>query len=139
MKSTIKVFGVIAFIAVICLSTATAQSAQNIGRITITDIPAQYNGKFIMLTLDTGGTGARNVAWGTRTITGTSATINLLDWVTDQPTTINAGNYGVNIILAANMNAIANDQEEYIGIIMIRALAGETDSIEWGEFMDMTD
>ncbi|MCL2007975.1 MAG: hypothetical protein FWG77_07795 [Treponema sp.] len=138
MKTMIKVFGVIVFIAVISLSTATAQSAQNIGRITITEIPARYDGKFIMLTVDTGGSGARNVAWGTRTINGTSTTINLLDWVTDQPTTINAGNYGLNIILAANMSAIANDQEEFIGIIMARALSGETVSVEWGEFMDMT-
>ena len=139
MKSTIRLLGLILFVAVIGLSTATAQArSRGIGSVTITEIPAQYHGKFVMLTVDTGGSGARNVAWGTRTITGASATINLLDWVTDQPTTIRNGNYGLNIIIAANMTAITNDQEEFIGIIMSKALAGETVSVEWGEFMDMT-
>ena len=135
MKNMIKVFGVILFVAVIGLSTVSAQSAPSIGSITITDIPAQYNGKFAMLTLDTGGTGARTLAWSTRTITGTSATFNLLDWVTDQPTTLSEGNYGVNLIIAANITAIANDEEEYVGIIMSRAFVGATISIEFGELM----
>jgi len=139
MKNMIKVFGVIVFLAVIGLSMATAQSrARGIGSVTITGIPDQYHSKFVMMTLDTGGTGARNVAWGTRTISGASATINLLDWVTDQPTTIPNGNYGVNIIVAANMTAITNDEEEFVGIIMSKALAGETVTVEWDEFMDMT-
>ena len=126
MKNMIKVLGIIVLVTVIGLplmaggggqSSSSSSSGSGSGSggtittVNITGIPAQYEGKFMMLTLDTGGSGARNVAWGTRTITGTSATINLLDWVSDQPTAIRDGNYGVNIIIAANMTAIANDQE----------------------------
>ena len=145
MKSMIKVLGVIVFVVLIGFpvmaggksdsGSASTAPAATIGSITITDIPAQYNGKFAMLTLDTGGSGASNVAWATRTITGTSATFNLLDWVTDQPTAIREGNYGVNIVIAANMQAIADDQHEYVGIIMSRALAGESITVEFGELM----
>ena len=133
MKNKIKVTTVIVLLAVIGLSMTV--SAETIGSLTITGIPAQYNGKFVMMTLDTGGRGARNVAWGTGTISGTSVTFNLLDWVTDQPTAIREGNYGVNIIIPANMQAIINDQEEYVGIIMSRALSGEAVSIAWSEFI----
>ena len=134
--------GIIALVAIIGLSMTacvsspqSSSSAGTITNVTITEIPAQYNGKFAMLTLDTGGRGARTLAWGTRTISGTSATFNLLDWVTDQPTALREGNYGVNIIIAATMQAIADDEEEYVGIIMSRALLGETISVEWGEFI----
>ena len=146
MKNRIKVIGIIVLLAVIGLTmiacgsspssgSSARSSAGTIRSVTITGIPAQYNNRFIMLTLDTGGRGARNVAWGTYTISGNSATFNLLDWVTDQPTAIREGNYGVNIIIAANMSAIANDQHDYVGIIMSRALSGEAISIAWGEFI----
>ena len=137
MKSKIRVIGVIVLVALIGLSMASCVSAPKggMGSVTIVGIPGQYNGKFAMLTLDTGGRGARTLAWGSRTITGTSATFNLLDWVTDQPTALSDGNYGINIIIATSMQAIADDQEEYTGIIMVMALAGETVSIEWGEFI----
>ena len=150
MKNMIRQFGVIFLAMVIGFSMAacasspsggTAPSAASAGTITsltITGIPSQYDGKFVMMTLDTGGSGATTLAWGTRTISGTSVAINLLDWVTDQPTAIREGNYGVNIFVAANMQAIVDDEEEFIGIIMSRAFAGETVSVEWGEFMDMT-
>ena len=142
MKNKIKVIGVIVLLAAIGLtmtacgsSPSSGSSAGTIRSLTITGIPAQYNGRFVMMTIDTGGRGARNVAWGTRTISGNSATFSLLDWVTDQPTAIREGNYGVNIIIAANMQAIIDDRQEYVGIIMSRALAGEAVSIEWGEFI----
>ena len=139
MKSKIKVLGIIVIMAAIGLSIAacasSSQSAVVYRNVTITEIPAQFNGKFAMLTLDTGGSGARTLAWGSRTINGTSATFNLLDWVTDQPTTIRERNYGVNLIIADNMQAIADDEEEYVGIIMNRAFFGESISIEFGELM----
>ncbi|MCL2007977.1 MAG: hypothetical protein FWG77_07805 [Treponema sp.] len=139
MKSMIKAFGIVLLITVIgismgaCASSASPRVTYN--SVTITDIPSAFEGKFAMLTLDTGGSGARTLAWGTRTITGSSATFNLLDWVTDRPTTIREGNYGVNLIIAANMTAITNDEEEYVGIIMSRAFFGETVLIEFGELM----
>ena len=140
MKSMIKVLGVVTLVALIGLSIAAcasspAQSAASITSVTITGIPSQYDGKFVMLTLDTGGSNARDLAWGTRTISGTSATFNLLDWVTDQPTTVIEGNYGVSIVIADNIQAILDDNELYIGVILSRALSGKTVSIGFGEFI----
>ena len=143
MKNMIKVLGVIVLVTVIGLplmagggsQSSSSSGTSSRGTITtaiITGIPAQYDGKFAMLTIDMNN---RNQAWGMLTITDSTATFNLLDWVTDQPTAIAGGNYGVNIIIADNMTAISNDQFLYVGVILSKALSGETVTVGFGEFV----
>ena len=134
MKGMSKLFGIIVLVAVIGLSMTACGSESGVGSVTIAGIPSQYDGKFAMLLVDRGST---TQGWNMLTITGASATFNLLDWVNDRPTTLNEGNYSVSIVIAENITALTNEQYLYLGIILSRALSGETVSIGFGEFVSL--
>ena len=137
-----RILGIVLFTVVIGLSTTAAQSrrdsrgggsasAAGITSVTITNIPSQYNRKFAMLLIDSGNTTQR---WGMLTISGTSATFNLLDWVTDEASDLDAGNYSVTLVIGEDMTAIANSQYLFAGTILSKALSGRTVSIRLNEF-----
>jgi len=143
----VQIFGIIALAVVIgltgCASAPSAgtstgtgsRTGSGVGSITITDIPAAYNGKFSMLLADRSDT---TQGWGMLTISGTSATFNILDWVTDRPTTISAGNYSVTLVIADNVTAAANDNYLYAGVILDKALSGQTVTVGFSEFISAT-
>ena len=136
-----QILGIIAFVAVIGLLMGVAHQAQaqaqgnEIGRITITNIPAAHNNKVAMLMVQTGSV---TRAWSMTmpTITRNSATFNLLDWENNLPTTIGGEIYSVTILIGESMDAISNSQYLYTGIIPIKALSGRgTVSIRFRDFM----
>ena len=135
MKNLLKLIGIIAFAAVIGFAMTACEEAAEIGSVTITGIPSTYNGKFVMMLVDKGN---EVQAYGMGTISGTSHTFNLLDWDDDESTTISEGNYGVTIMIAQNMKAITDDEEEYIGVIFSKSFSGTTVSIAFSDFIDGT-
>ena len=133
MKNMIKLFGIIAIVAIIGLSMVSCDSDPDPGtKVTITGIPSQYNGKFAMLMV---GFTDPFEAYGMLTISGTSATFELLDWDNDAPILVRNGNYPVSIIIADSMQAIVDDNEMYVGIILSKAFSGDTVSIGFNEFI----
>ena len=130
------IFGIIVLIAIIILLSGACRTGTSpepgIGRITITGIPAIYDGKFAMLLVD-----SNNItqAWGMITISGTSTTFNLLEMINDISTTINPGNYNVSILISESLTAVTEEDFIYIGILLGKALQGETASIAFNEFI----
>jgi len=133
MKNLLKVFGIIAFIAVIGFTMTACDEKDGVESVTITGIPSEYNGKFAMMLVDKG---SKTHGWAMGTITGTSSTFNLLDWDDDEPTTISEDNYTVALLIANNVNDVSAKTYLFEGIIMSRSFSGTTVSIGFGEFIN---
>jgi hypothetical protein len=120
-------------------SQAPATSVQSTGpqlRTTVTGIPDEHNGKLGMITFSAGS--SRNdptLAWAMGTISNSSTTLNILDWVTDQPYN-KTGNYFVTFFVYEDIDAAAAGQTLWQGIIMSKDI-GEVNSIEFSEFTKM--
>ncbi|MDR0320108.1 MAG: hypothetical protein LBI28_01260 [Treponema sp.] len=106
--------------------------------VTVTGIPAEYNGKLGWVLMDTGP--SRNdptVAWAMGTISNGSITFNILDWKTDKPYN-KTGNYFVTYFVWESLDAVRAPGVDalYTGIIMSKAF-GETTSVGFSEFTKM--
>ena len=135
---SVSVFILVLSLALVGCGTTGSQSTGPQLTVTITGIPAEYNGKFGWLSFDTGST--RNdptVAYAMGTVNNGSITFNMLDQKTDRPYN-KTGNYFVMFLIWENMDAARAPGVDalWTGIIMSKSI-GETASLNISEFTKM--
>jgi hypothetical protein len=117
-------------------STTPTTSSKTDGpqlRVTIANIPPDYNGKLGWLVIDTGSSrDAPTVAWAMGNINNGSLSLNILDWKTDKPYN-KTGNYFLTFIIYEDFAAAGTKQSLWDGIIMSKDI-GEDTYIELSEF-----
>ena len=111
-------------------------NSAGVGTITVTDIPSAFNGKFAMILVRIDTT---NHGWGMLTISGTSASFDVLDWVTDQSTTVSAGTYFVSMYIADSMEDVIQENYLFVGGVLDKALSGQTVTMRFSEFVEVTE
>ena len=116
--------------------TPAAAITQSVGPqlvISITDIPAEYNGKLGWLMVDTGSSaGDPTVAWAYANIHNGSVTLRLLDWVTDQAFN-KTGNYYIALLVYEDFDSVGPNDLYYGYITSIEI--GERTSLGFYEFI----
>ena len=130
MKTTIRAVAFMLIAGFVFAQTVSAQQK----KLTVSGIPAAYNGKAALLYLISGG---NHAAWAAATISGGSASCNLLDWVTDQPWNAN-GNYQVAFLIYNSLQeATANPANSlWTGATVSTAVTQANTTVRWSEFIE---
>ena len=129
-RNIFLLFGIIIFTVfstAACNSTPQQQTApQTI--ITITDIPAEYNGRVGLVRFNV------NQAWATGSISEGSLVLPVLDWSRDLPYSL-YGNYRVFLGIGIDFSHVGEEKFLYSGILISKNIAHEAASISWSEFI----
>ena len=138
MKKTIKILGIIAFIAVIGFSmTACPPEADNPAKpekyITVTNIPPAYNNMIGALKLYPLNSSNVAVYSTEEKISGNSVKLPLFNWAGEKPW-LGSGSYRIIIFIFKDKKEAAAGQNRYKGVIAENAITEATTAIEWSLF-----
>jgi hypothetical protein len=103
--------------------------------ITISGIPATYNGMFGMLALSPSTTGTNYAAYSLITLNGASAVFPLSDWNTDGPWS-GSGNFSLTLAIYKDNQAVSNKQTTYEGKTGGLIAVNQTSTaVQWPQFL----
>jgi len=140
MKKTIKILGIIAFIAVIgfsmtaCPTEGTNSPAKPEKYITVTGIPSTYNNMIGALKLYPIDNLSVVTVYSTEEkISGASVDLPLFNWAKEDPW-LGSGNYSITIFIFKDKKDAAAGQYRYKGVIAENTITETTTTIEWSSF-----
>ena len=139
MKKTIKILGIIAFIAVIGFSmTACPPEADNPAKpekyITVTGIPPNYTNMIGALKLYPIGNPSVVTVYSTEEIiSGTSVILPLFNWAKEDPW-LGSGSYNITIFIFKDKKEATAGQYRYKGVVENTAITETTTIIDWSLF-----
>jgi len=143
MKKTIKILGIIAFIAVIgfsmtaCPTEGTNSPAKPEKYITVTGIPPNYTNMIGALKLYPIGNPSVVTVYSTEEIiSGTSVILPLFNWAKEDPW-LGSGNYKVAIFIFKDKKAAATGVYIYKGATTETSITETTTTIEWSSFSSL--
>jgi hypothetical protein len=140
MKKTFKILGIIAIVAAIGFSLAACKgdSEPDPNIITITGIPQIYVGKVGALMLST-STSTNYPVYSIETITETSFSFPMKDWIHDSRPWDGSGSFGITIFIFNDIEAARNNNEDksiYKGVIPGNTdITEQTTTLEWSSFV----